>query len=104
MRRDALFGTRTRKDTRPMQHQGSLHEAKFTTMEEVRNYLSGQDITCLICGKRMQRIQYLHLLKHDLDADGYRERFGIPWSYSLTSAPSRKASRDSIGPKQLAAL
>jgi hypothetical protein len=89
-----------------MQHPSPYRrlEWKFSTLKEVREYLSGDRITCLICGRQMRRLQYMHLRKHGLDADGYRERFGIPWTYSLTSASSRKASSDSIGPKQLAAL
>lgn len=74
----------------------SLEALKFTSLEEVRAYLSGDRIACLVCGKLARRLQYKHLEMHGLDADGYRERFGIPWSFSLTSAPSREASRRMI--------
>jgi hypothetical protein len=77
---------------------------KFQTLEEVREYLSGDRIECLVCGKTYRRLQYKHLEMHGLDADGYRERFGIPWTFSLTSEASREATRNSIGEKQLAAL
>lgn len=77
---------------------------KFQSLYDVREYLSGDRIECLVCGKSFRRLQAKHLLLHDLDADGYRERFGIPWSYSLTSAVSREKSSKSIGEKQLAAI
>jgi len=72
---------------------------KFTTIQEVRDYLSGERIECLVCGRSCKRLQYKHLETHGLTADGYRELFGIPWTYSLTSAPSRQASRDSMSEK-----
>jgi hypothetical protein len=73
-------------------------------LDEVREYRSGDRIQCLVCGKMLRRIGWAHLRMHELDADGYRERFGIPWTCSLTSAESREASRRSIGELQLAAL
>ena len=68
----------------------------FTGLEDVREYLSGRRIQCLVCGRWFKRLQFMHLNLHNLTADGYRERFGIPWSYSLTSEPSREASRARI--------
>jgi hypothetical protein len=72
---------------------------KFATLEEVREYLGGQRIECLICGQICKRLQFRHLEKHGLTADGYRELFGIPWTFSLTSAPSRQVSRDHVSEK-----
>jgi hypothetical protein len=69
---------------------------KFTTLEAIREYLAGDRIQCLVCGRLFKRLQFKHLAQHGLDADGYRERFGIPWMWSLTSAPSRQASRDKL--------
>jgi hypothetical protein len=76
----------------------------FTSLDEVREYRSGDHIECLVCGKKMKRIAGMHLQTHGMNADDYRERFGIPWSWSLTSAPSRAASSNSVGERQLAAL
>jgi hypothetical protein len=61
----------------------------FTSLLDIREYLAGTSVQCLVCGKRYLRLTYKHLEMHDLTADGYRERFGIPWTYSLTSAVSR---------------
>lgn len=61
----------------------------FHTLADIREYLAGERIQCLICSKKYLRLTYRHLALHDLTADGYRERFGIPWTYSLTSATSR---------------
>jgi predicted transcriptional regulator len=76
----------------------------FTTLEEVRNYRSGETIECLVCGRRFRRIEHSHLVKHGLDVDTYRERFGIPWSYSLTSFPSRRKSALAVSPAAIEAI
>jgi hypothetical protein len=68
---------------------------QFTTLEQVRDYLSRDRIERLVCGRKLLRLQYKHLEMHGLDADAYRERFGIPWTFSLTSATSRARSRAS---------
>jgi hypothetical protein len=52
----------------------------------------------------MGRIGAKHLEMHGMDQDEYREQFGIPWSWSITSAASRQASSRSVGERQLAAL
>jgi hypothetical protein len=79
-----------------------IRVTKFATMEEVHDYLGGERIQCLLCGHYYRRLQFLHLASHGTDADGYRETFGIPWKYSLTSAPSRNASRIRMTPERIA--
>jgi hypothetical protein len=76
----------------------------FETLEEVRAYLSGNKIQCLVCGRHYRRLQYLHLAMHGMTADDYREAFGIPWKTSLTSAPSREASSRAMTPDRIEAL
>ena len=66
---------------------------KFQTLDEVRDYVAGSRIQCLVCGKQFGRLARHVATMHDLTPDAYREMFGIPWSISLTSAPSRAASR-----------
>ncbi len=69
--------------------------AHFQTMEEVDGYLSGDMITCLVCYRRLQRLD-LHLkLMHDMSAGAYRERFGI------TSAASRARSSIVMTPERI---
>ena len=73
----------------------------FETMEEVRAYVSGQRIQCLVCGRYFRRLLHSHLRTHELTADDYRETFGIPWSVSLTSAPSREATGSKMTPERI---
>ena len=74
----------------------------FQTLAEVRDYVSGDRIQCLVCGKYYRRLQFMHLLQHNMNADDYRQTFGIPWSVSLTSAPSREASGKLMTPERIA--
>ncbi len=54
-------------------------ERVFQTMEEVDAYLSGDRITCLLCGKQLRRLA-VHLPKvHNMTGDDYRTKYGIPW-------------------------
>src|SRR5579884_476858 len=76
----------------------------FQTMAAVREYVYGERIQCLIFGNWYRRLQYLPLLGHDMTADDYRQRFGIPWSVSLTSAPSRYATSSKMTPERIAAF
>lgn len=73
----------------------------FETIEEIRDYVSGHRIQCLVCGKYLRRLQYKHLNMHDMTADDYRETFGIPWKTSLTSATSRLATSSKMTPERI---
>jgi len=73
----------------------------FQTMDEIRAYVSGNRIQCLVCGKYFRRLQFKHLTVHDMTADDYREAFGIPWNTSLTSAPSRDATGNKMTPERI---
>ena len=64
----------------------------FRTRKEIERYFGGKTIKCLICGRRFQRLGFHLATKHDMSADDYRGRFGLPWSRGLTSAASRSAS------------
>ena len=64
----------------------------FQSLAEVRAYLGGDSIECLICHKRFGRLTRTHLRMHDMYADEYRAVFGIPWSFSLTCPRSRQAT------------
>lgn len=43
----------------------------------IRNSIKEQSIVCLECGKSFKIITKKHLASHDLDADAYREKWGI---------------------------
>jgi hypothetical protein len=82
--------------------QWPLNVPPFTNLEEVREYVSGNRIQCLCCGRWFKRLQRLHLMTHGMTADDYRKAFGIPWNTSLTSAPSRDATRSKMTPERVA--
>jgi hypothetical protein len=66
--------------------------AAFRTRQEVERYFNSETIECLLCGERFRRLGKHLAVKHDMNVDDYRRRFGLPWSRGLTSAASRKAS------------
>jgi hypothetical protein len=76
----------------------------FQTLAEVTDYLSGETITCLLCGNRYQRL-HKHLYgTHKTTPDIYRTEFGIPYRRSLTSAPSRAKSGAAMTPARIEAF
>lgn len=55
----------------------------FAAIEDVRKYLSGDSMICLLCGKNYKRIG-THLVKiHGITVDEYKQRYNIPWTYGL---------------------
>lgn len=56
---------------------------------EIIEYMSGDRITCLLCGKDYRKIG-IHLLKcHGITPDDYRARYGLPWSKGLCCQETR---------------
>ena len=76
-------------------------DAPFQTMDEVNEYLSGNTIECLICGKRLQRLHKHLYSMHNMGPDDYRRQFGIPFRRSLASEPSRARSRAANTPERI---
>lgn len=67
----------------------------FATVEDVRNYLAGDKVICLLCGKSYRRIG-THLQSiHQVTPDQYREQYKIPWTYGLLCSDSEKKYSDS---------
>lgn len=57
----------------------------FECREDVDVYLSGDRITCLLCGRDFKALEP-HLTKvHDFSADEYREKYGLPYRRGLVS-------------------
>ena len=75
----------------PLNRSASPHAEpfQFDSLVEIREYLAGDRIQCLVCGKKYLRLTHRQLSLHAMTGDDYREMFGIPWTYSLTSAASR---------------
>ena len=73
----------------PLHERQRLECEAFQTREQVDEYLSGEAIECLICGRRFNGL-HMHLkFKHGITDDDYRQRYGIPLSRSLTSVTYR---------------
>lgn len=64
----------------------------FESGDEVRAYLNGDLITCLICGRSFRSIGGRHLGVHGVLPMEYRARFNLPAGVGLASKASREAS------------
>lgn len=73
---------------------------QFRSRAEVRKYIGGGTIECLLCGRHFQRLGGHLRDRHNTDADAYRVMFGIPWTESLACLPSRKRSAVSWNKKR----
>jgi hypothetical protein len=66
---------------------------KFQTKEEIEDYFSGNTVQCLLCGKRYKELT-THLRRiHNTSADGYKRRYGLPWSQGLGSRATKERRR-----------
>ena len=71
-------------------------ETPFNSIEAVREYISGDSIICLLCGKKFKRLNiHLHFI-HEMTADEYKEKYSIPWTYALACEESSKLSADAM--------
>jgi hypothetical protein len=62
----------------------------FSSMAEVRDYVSGDTIACLLCGKFYKNLG-THLRRtHDTDGDDYRMTYNIPIGIGLWGADLRE--------------
>jgi hypothetical protein len=61
---------------------------RFETRREIERYFGGETIECLLCGRKFKRLQTHLATKHEMTADDYKTRFGLPWTRGLTSAAS----------------
>ena len=56
----------------------------FKTRSEVNEYFSGDQITCLLCGRQFREL-HVHLKKiHSKTVEWYREHYGLRWRRGLT--------------------
>ena len=57
--------------------------AKFEDKKEIDNYIAGDKIQCLLCGKWFQSLP-THLIRvHEISPDQYKEKYGLPWRRGL---------------------
>lgn len=63
---------------------------KFSSAEEAEAYVSGAEVTCLLCGKPYKSLG-VHILKvHGVNTDHYREMYDIPTRIGLEGAERKK--------------
>ena len=62
----------------------------FSDLPALRKYLSGDKITCLLCGKQYKSLG-AHLAQlHKMKVDDYKEMYGIPWTNSLAGNATKR--------------
>lgn len=85
--------------------EGFPKEEKFSTLEEIHEYLGGDRITCLLCGKSFKALCG-HLSKiHKMSTDDYKDRYGLPFRSGLQIGELTDLYRDrGKSPMQLAHL
>ena len=67
---------------------------RFETKTEIEDYLAGDKVRCLLCGKLFKALP-THLERvHDITADDYRERYGLPWKRGLCGTGRDTAAGD----------
>ena len=57
---------------------------KFSSINAINEYLNGEKITCLLCGRHYKSIT-AHISVHGISTDEYKEKYGLPYSKGLTS-------------------
>jgi hypothetical protein len=78
---------------------------KFTSAHEIYDYLHGEKITCLLCGRSFKSL-CAHVSKiHLMSADEYKEMYGLPFRCGLSSEATKEIYRDrGSKPEQLERL
>ena len=66
----------------------------FETPEELKEYFSGDKILCLECGKSYRGLGIHLIASHEIEPDDYRREHGIPWTYGLSCAETKKLKRE----------
>lgn len=84
----AVRGARNRRAILP----GYPIETPFTNPEEIYDYLSGDRIVCLRCGKPYKAL-HIHIKVHGWDAARYKEYYGLPWRTGLSCDSTRALNK-----------
>ncbi len=76
-------------------------EPRPFSRQEIKDYLSGDHITCLICGKAYKALG-VHVPIHGITIDDYRVLYGLPWRSGIQCAATQEkraeATRSHLGP------
>lgn len=63
----------------------------FATEVEIADYLSGDSIECLECGRRFRMLTGRHMATHGMTQEEYRARWGLPRGAALAIREVREA-------------
>ena len=66
---------------------------KFESESEAEEYVSGAEITCLLCGKPYKSLA-MHIRVHGIDADHYREMYDIPSRVGLDCSLTKNLRKE----------
>ncbi|NLH94219.1 MAG: MucR family transcriptional regulator [Candidatus Cloacimonetes bacterium] len=72
-----------KKNAARLVKEGYPIEKKFESLEEIKAYLSGDLITCLLCGKAYKGLCGHLSTIHKISADDYKEKYGLPFRSGL---------------------
>jgi hypothetical protein len=89
--KDSRSRAKRRHEARRRVRPGFPREHPFESKEEVEEYLAGDTITCLRCGKEYRKLAAHLEAIHGWTAEGYREHYRIPFTAGLVSAASSEA-------------
>jgi hypothetical protein len=71
-------------------------ETPFESIIDVRKYMSGDTIICLLCGKNYKKLAN-HIEKiHGMTPDEYHKKYNIPWTYGLVCKATNQAYSNQI--------
>jgi hypothetical protein len=70
----------------------------FSNIKDIKEYLNGEKITCLLCGRTYKALSTHIYLAHQRSIDSYKEQYGLPYWQGLTSI-STKAKNVASGLK-----
>ncbi len=58
-------------------------EGTFNSRFAVKHYMSGDYIQCLLCGKKLKRLEGHIRSVHRITIDSYKRKYNIPLSFKL---------------------
>lgn len=94
MQKMPLRGSLTRAQKAREVSSGYPRCEPFKTRSEIDEYVSGDEIECLLCGRAFKNLG-IHLKRiHQMYADDYRFRYNIPAHYGLVGKSTSDRMRD----------
>jgi hypothetical protein len=66
----------------------------YMDKEQIESYLSGDKITCLLCGKNSPVLSHHIKVIHNVTPEEYKQMYGLPFSIGLAAGEWRKLSAE----------